>query len=149
VISLLSLMLICSPALTPELIPAHTIYMGDHIAPIVANREKCGSLTGFCMTLTLSQFLRVRDVVHNSPRLCDQAVELTAQTCVTRAAQVAELASKRTTDDAKIIESYQLKLDALDLARAKNDLRAQRWKWGAVSAGSVALILTSIIILRN
>ena len=144
--SLLTLIIWLSP-LVPEQIPANTIYMGEHVKPVVGERSKCESLTGFCMTLTLGDFLKVKDAVQNQPGLCHLAVESTASACRDQAKSLADLVSQRTIEDQKIIDSYKVKLSAVELELAKTEEMRYKWKWAGISLASLSAILTTTIII--
>ena len=146
VTNLAALIILMTP-LVPEHLPANTIYMGQHIQPIVAERSKCESLTGFCMTLTLRSFLQVKDAVQNQPDLCHLAVKSTAQACRDQAESLADLVSQRTLEDQKIIDSYKVKLNALDVTLAETKSERLKWKWASVSLLSLSAILTTTIII--
>ena len=145
--SLLSVVLWLTPLL-PEQVPANTIYMGEHLEPIVAERSKCGSLTGYCMTLTLRNYLQVKDAVQNQPALCSIAVDRTAEACRMQAEALADLVAQRALKDAELIKGYQVKLKALDHDLGKAQGERLRWKWAAISVSSLSAILTTIIISK-
>ena len=144
--SLVSLVLWLTPLL-PEQIPANTIYMGEHLEPIVAERSKCKSLTGYCMTLTLRNYLQVKDAVQNQPALCTIAVNKTAEACRMQAEALADLVAQRDLKDAELIKGYQVKLKALDHDLVKTQGERLRWKWAAISVSSLSAILTATIII--
>lgn len=146
VTSFLTLIIWLSP-LVPEQIPANTIYMGEHVKPVVGERSKCKSLTGFCMTLTLGDFLKVKDAVQNQPGLCHLAVESTASACKDQAESLADLVSQRTLEDQQIIDSYKVKLSAVELDLAKTEEMRYKWKWAGISLASLSAILTTTIII--
>ena len=146
---LLNALLIMTPLL-PERLPANTIYMGEHVQPILAERSKCKSLTGFCMTLTLRNFLQVKDAVQNQPGLCSLAVKKTADACRDQAESLADLVSSRTLEDQQIIDSYKIKLSAVEFERDRANSKRMKWKY--VSAGLVglsAILTTTVIVMRN
>lgn len=147
--AIIGLWLVLTPLL-PEQLPANTIYMGEHIQPIVASRSKCKSLTGFCMTLTLKNFLQVKDAVQNQPSLCSLAVKETADTCRDQAESLADLVSSRKLKDQEIIDSYKIKLKAVEFERDRANSKRLTWKY--VSAGLVglsAILTTTVIVMRN
>ena len=144
--SLMSLVLWLTPLL-PEQIPANTIYMGEHLEPIVAERSKCKSLTGYCMTLTLRNYLQVKDAVQNQPALCTHAGNKTAEACRMQAEALADLVAQRDLKDAELIKGYQVKLKALDHDLAQTQGERLRWKWAAISVSSLSAILTTTIFI--
>ncbi len=147
--SLLSLIIWLSP-LIPEQVPANTIYMGEHIKPIVGERSRCKSLTGFCMTLTLGNFLQVKDAIQNQPGLCHLAVTSTASACRDSAESLASLVSQRTVEDQQIIDSYKVKLSAVERTLAETEQKRFKWKWVSASlVGLSAILTTTIIIIRK
>ena len=147
--SLLSLIIWLSPLL-PEQIPAKTIYMGEHVKPVIGERSKCKSLTGFCMTLTLRDFLKVKDAVQNQPGLCHLAVTSTASACKAQALSLADIVSQRTLEDQQIIDSYKIKLNALELTLAETEEKRFKWKWVSASlVGLSAILTTTIIIIKK
>ena len=102
------------------------------------------------MTLTLSNFLQVKDVVQNQPGLCHLAVTSTASACRDSAESLASLVSQRTVEDQQIIDSYKVKLSAVEGTLAETEQKRFKWKW--VSAGLVglsAILTTTIIIIRK
>ena len=147
--SLMTLIIWLSPLL-PEQIPAKTIYMGEHVKPVIGERSKCKSLTGFCMTLTLRDFLKVKDAVQNQPGLCHLAVTSTASACRDQAKSLADIVSQRTLEDQQIIDAYKVSLDAVELTLAETVETRFKWKGGSASlVGLSAILTTTIIIIRK
>ena len=139
-INLLTFIIFLNPLL-PERLPAHHIFLGDHLPSIVGERSKCESLTGFCMTITLKEFLQVKDIVQNSPSLCEYAVQKSAEACSKQAQELAHVVQNKTITDQKVInENLELKL-------ARTHEKKVRWKWASASLLSVSVLLTTTLII--
>ena len=131
------------------LLPANSIYLGEHLPPIHAERQVCNSITGFCMLVTLSEFLQLKDIAQNQPDLCKIAVRESAQTCANEAQDLADLVSGREIETQKLIDAYQVQLADVDNQLLKSERRAQRWKWATFSTASVTILTTLILVIRE
>ena len=81
--------------------PANVIYLGEHLPPIHADRSRCESLTGFCMAVTLTEFLQLKDIAQNTPNMCRRAVDQASKACAKSAAELADaVAAPAAADDA-------------------------------------------------
>ena len=129
--------------------PANVIYLGEHLPPIHADRSRCESLTGFCMSVTLTEFLQLKDIAQNTPNMCRRAVDQTSTACAKSAAELAEVVSQREQDDADLIKSYQIQVNTLDTKINRLNAARARWKWGAYSAGAVAVITSTILVIKG
>tara|TARA_Y100000592_G_scaffold65802_1_gene102319 strand:+ start:3185 stop:3622 length:438 start_codon:yes stop_codon:yes gene_type:complete len=129
--------------------PANVINLGDHLPRIEGERSRCNSKTGFCMTVTLTQFLQLKDIAHNSPNLCRTAVDQAATECALSAAELAVVVSDREQDDAELIRAYDEQNKALKLQLEELNTKRDKLKIGVYSAGAVAVIATSILIVKG
>ena len=145
-INLLTLIIFLNPLL-PERLPAHHIFLGDHLPSIVGERSKCESLTGFCMTITLKEFLQVKDIVQNSPSLCEYAVQKSAEACSKQAQELAQVVQNKTITDQKVIDSLKVINENLELKLARTHEKKVRWKWASASLLSVSVLLTTTLII--
>ena len=128
--------------------PANVINLGDHLPRIEGERSRCNSKTGFCMTVTLTQFLQLKDIAHNSPNLCRTAVDQAAAECALSAAELAVVVSDREQDDAELIRAYDEQNNAMKLQLKELNTQRYKLKIGVYSAGAVAVIATSILIVK-
>lgn len=144
---ILSLPLLCGGPLHATVDPALMICMGGYLPPVVAERWQVLDQPTL-MTISVHDWLRLKDAIHHSPNLCKAAIDATAESCVKEAEQLAQIVSKRETDDQKLIDSLKRSLEAQEKLAADEAKRARHLKWGLIGASSVAVITTTIMILK-
>ena len=144
---ILSLPLLCGGPLHASVDPALMICMGGYLPPVVAERWQVLDQPTL-MTISVHDWLRLKDAIHHSPNLCKAAVDATAESCVKEAEKLAQIVSKRETDDQKLIESLKRSLEAQEKLTADEARRARHFRWGRITASSVAVITTTIMILK-
>ena len=144
---ILSLPLLCGTGVYSTVEPGLMICMGDHLAPVVAERWQVLDQPTL-MTISVHDWLRLKDAIHHSPNLCKAAIDATAESCVKEAEKLAQIVSKRETDDEKLIESLKRSLEAQEKLTADEAQRARHLKWGLIATSSVAVIATTIMVLR-
>ena len=144
---ILSLPLLCGGPLHASVDPALMICMGGYLPPVVAEKWQVLDQPTL-MTISVHDWLRLKDAIHHSPNLCKAAVDATAESCVKEAEKLAQIVSKRETDDQKLIESLKRSLEAQEKLTADEARRARNFRWGLIGASSVAVITTTIMILK-
>jgi len=142
------ILLFFTPILT-DATPANTIFLGEHLPPISATRTRCNSSTGFCMSVSLTEFLQLKDIVQNSPSLCQVAVNEAADACKNQAAQFADVVNGREQKDAEVIAAYQTENSRIDALLNTSNTSRDKWRMGACIAGAFAIITTSILIVQG
>tara|TARA_Y100000114_G_scaffold116121_1_gene110373 strand:+ start:1701 stop:2009 length:309 start_codon:yes stop_codon:yes gene_type:complete len=101
------------------------------------------------MSVSLTEFLQLKDIAQNTPNMCRRAVDQASTACAKSAAELAEVVSQREQDDADLIKSYQIKVNTLDTKINQLNTARTRWKWGAYSAGAVAVITSTILVIKG
>ena len=145
---MLSISLIISLILQPLISttdPALTIHLGDHLPDIVADKSPDMPPT---IILSIGDWLRIKDIVMFSPDICNSAVETAAQTCAQEASRVAESVKARSTKDAELIASLQRSLAVQKELTASEERRAHQLKWATISVSAVAVMLTTILVIK-
>jgi hypothetical protein len=127
--------------------PALTIYMGDHLQPIIGEKFK---IQGSPLHILISAYdwLRLKDAVQGSPDLCASAVDATSKACAEEARKVAQKARAQTVADADLIASLKRQLDSAHELTATEAEAHQRYKWATISVGAVTAVVTSIMIVQ-
>lgn len=125
--------------------PALTIHLGDHLPDIVADKSPDMPPT---ILLSVGDWLRIKDIIMFSPDLCNSAVETAAQTCAQEALRVAESVKARSTKDAELIASLQRSLTIQKELTASEERRAHQLKWATISVSAVAVMLTTILVIK-
>tara|TARA_R100001015_G_C4624036_1_gene182040 strand:+ start:779 stop:1222 length:444 start_codon:yes stop_codon:yes gene_type:complete len=141
-------LLFFTPILT-DVTPANTIFLGEHLPPISATRTRCNSSTGFCMSVSLTEFLQLKDIAQNSPSLCEVAVNEAADACKNQAAELAEVVIGREQKDAEVIAAYQVENSRIDALLKRSNTSRDKWRIGAYTAGAFAVVTTSILIIQG
>ena len=141
-------LLFFTPILT-DATPANTIFLGEHLPPISATRTRCNSSTGFCMSVSLTEFLQLKDIAQNSPSLCQVAVNEAADACKNQAAELAEVVIGREQKDAEVIAAYQVENSRIDALLNTSNTSRDKWRIGAYTAGAFAVVTTSILIIQG
>lgn len=144
---ILSLPLLCGGPLHATVDPALMICMGGYLPPVVAEKWQVLDQPTL-MTISVHDWLRLKDAIHHSPDLCKAAVDATAESCVKEAESLAKMVQKRETQDQKLIDSLKRSLEAQEKLTADEARRARNLKWGLIGASSVAVITTTIMILK-
>ena len=101
------------------------------------------------MAVTLTEFLQLKDIAQNTPNMCRRAVDQASKACAKSAAELADVVSQREQDDADLIKSYQIQVNTLDTKINRLNAARFRWKWGAYSAGAVAVITSTILAIKG
>ena len=141
-------LLFLTPILT-DATPASTIFLGEHLPPISATRTRCNSSTGFCMSVSLTEFLQLKDIAQDSPSLCQVAVNEAADACKNQAAELAEVVIGREQKDAEVIAAYQVENSRIDALLKRSNTNRDKWRIGAYTAGAFAVVTTSILIIQG
>ena len=145
---IINVLLFFTPILT-DATPANTIFLGEHLPPITATRTQCKSSTGFCMSVSLTEFLQLKDIAQNTPSLCQIAVDKTVDACKLQAAELADVVSGREQKDAEVIAAYQAENARIEeLLNASNTSR-NKWRLGAYTGVVFAVVTTSILIIQG
>jgi len=144
---ILSLPLLCGGPLHASVDPALMICMGGYLPPVVAEKWQVLDQPTL-MTISVHDWLRLKDAIHHSPDLCKAAVDATAESCVKEAESLAKMVQQRETQDQKLINSLKRSLEAQEKLTADEARRARNFRWGLIGASSVAVIATTIMILK-
>jgi hypothetical protein len=123
------------------------ICMGGYLPPVVAERWQVLDQPTL-MTISVHDWLRLKDAIHHSPNLCKAAIDATAESCVKEAESLAKMVQKRETQDQKLIDSLKRSLEAQEKLAADEAKRARHLKWVSIAASSVAVITTTIMVLK-
>ena len=101
------------------------------------------------MSVSLTEFLQLKDIAQNSPSLCQVAVNEAADACKNQAAELADVVIGREHKDAKVIAAYQVENSRIDALLNTSNTSRDNWRIGAYTAGAFAVVTTSILIIQG
>jgi len=146
-VNLLAMLLPWAPML-----PAHQIWMGDSLEPIVA--ERIEEPNRVMMAVSVYDFVRLKHRAESASGNCSDAISEAVGACQSTAHDVLQLTHNEATetqaDQVRVIEALRVMVDAEKAQRKKAEGDNEVLRWVAVGAGAVALgaVTTLAVTLR-
>lgn len=148
---LLSVLLVLTP-LKPENIPPNWIYLGQGVEPIKAIKVDTDfdlKIKEPSALLTVSEFIRLKSALEDSPDLCVWAIDEALKECEKGMTKALTEAYGRETNHLEIITAYETRLLKIEDALKREKKSNKIMLYVASGLGFVATIATTLYIIKD
>jgi len=134
------------------MLPAHQIWMGEHLEPVVA--EKIEEPDRVMMAVSVYDFVRLKHRAESASGNCSEVISEAVGACQSTAHDVLQLthdeATETQADQVRVIEALRIMVADEKEKTAKVEEDNEVLKWVAVGTGVVALsaVTTLAVTLR-
>ena len=133
------------------MLPAHQIWMGDSLEPIVA--ERIEEPNRVMMAVSVYDFVRLKHRAESASGNCSDAISEAVGACQSTAHDVLQLTHDEATstqaDQVRVIEALRLMVETEKAQRVKAENNSEVLKWVAVGTGVVALSAVTALSLTR
>ena len=123
------------------MLPAHQIWMGDSLEPVVA--ERIEEPDRVLMAVSVYDFVRLKHRAESASGNCSDVISEAVGACQSTAHDVLQLTHEEATetqaDQVRVIEALRVMVDTEKTRRKKAESNNEVLRWVAVGTGVVAL----------